>query len=290
MVVEVLKGKQVPSAIPEAGFLRHVAACNNADLPGDRLAFSIGAQQVGWVKPGLVPRLERFPTVHSGPAGLALAHADALPAIARTLADEGLCRWRAEAFDVRADPSGPVLSRIDRGAVPVFGIFAVGVHLNGLVQRADGLYLWVARRAADKLLDPGKLDHIVAGGVPAELTPEETLVKEAAEEAAIPADLVRQARWVGTIGYAMDRREGLRRDHLRCYDLMLPEDFEPHATDGEVEGFELWPIAEILNAVRTSDRFKFNVNLVLIDLFLRLGLIEAADATPLRNALAAGRI
>ena len=33
------------------GFLRHVRACNNAVLPGERLAFRIGGAQVGWVKP-----------------------------------------------------------------------------------------------------------------------------------------------------------------------------------------------------------------------------------------------
>jgi 8-oxo-dGTP pyrophosphatase MutT (NUDIX family) len=197
----------------------------------------------------------------------------ALPGIARTLADQGLYRWRGEAFDVREAPDGLALSQIDRGALPSFGIQAVGVHVNGLVQRDDGLHLWVARRARDKLLDPGKLDHIVAGGVPAGLTPLETLVKEAAEEAAIPADLAGGAVPVGTIGYAMERPEGLRRDWLVCYDLRVPSDFVPSPADGEVEAFELWPIARAVETVRDTDDFKFNVNLVLIDLFVRLGLI-----------------
>ena len=88
---------------------------------------------------------------------------------------------------------------------------AVGVHVNGIVRRPDGPHVWVARRAADKLLDPSKLDHIVAGGVPAGFYTFETLVKEAAEEAAIPASLSRLAVPVATITYAMDRPEGLRR-------------------------------------------------------------------------------
>jgi 8-oxo-dGTP pyrophosphatase MutT (NUDIX family) len=107
----------------------------------------------------------------------------------------------------------------------------------------------------DKLLDPGKLDHIVAGGIPAGLGPLETLVKEAEEEAAISADLVAAAVPVATIAYAMDRHEGLRRDILYCYDLALPADFVPQPTDGEVEGFELWPV----------------------DLFVRMGLVEGFD-------------
>jgi 8-oxo-dGTP pyrophosphatase MutT (NUDIX family) len=170
---------------------------------------------------------------------------------------------------------GRVLSTIDRGAIPTFGIEATGVHVNGLVRRADGLHVWVARRAMNKLLDPGKLDHLVAGGVPAELSPMECLIKEAAEEAGIPAELAATARHVGEIRYAMERPEGLRRDHLHCYDLDVPEDFVPQATDGEVESFELWPVERVFSAVRDGDDFKFNVNLVLIDLFRRLGLTGA---------------
>ena len=202
-----------------------------------------------------------------------LADAAALPAVARRLSDAGCYRWRREAFDVRAEPDGPVLAQLDRGALPSFGVMAVGVHVNGLVRRADGLHVWIARRAANKLLDPSKLDHIVAGGVSAGFTPAETLVKEAAEEAAIPASLAREAVPVATIAYAMERPEGLRRDLLHCYDLDLPEDFSPRAADGEVEAFELWPIARVMQTVRDTDDVKFNVNLVLIDLFRRQGLI-----------------
>ena len=86
-------------------------------------------------------------------------------------------------------------------------------------------------------------------------------------------------------GYAMDRPEGLRRDRLYCYDLFLPEGFIPHPADGEVEGFELWPIDRVFEAVRDTDDFKFNVNLVLIDLFIRFGLIAGPEATSLRAAL-----
>jgi 8-oxo-dGTP pyrophosphatase MutT (NUDIX family) len=255
------------------GFERHVRSCNSAVLPGERLAFRIGAARVGWVKLDLASRLAAFPPVSVGPEGVTLREGAALPGISRALSDAGCYRWRREAFDIRAEPEGPVLAQLDRGALPSFGVLAVGVHVNGLVRRPDGLHLWVARRAANKLLDPSKLDHIVAGGVPAGLTPAETLVKEAEEEAAIPAALARQAVEVARIAYAMERPEGLRRDLLCCYDLDLPETFVPRAADGEVEAFELWPIARVMQTVRNTDDFKFNVNLVLIDLFRRLGLV-----------------
>jgi 8-oxo-dGTP pyrophosphatase MutT (NUDIX family) len=257
----------------EIGFLRHIRACNNAVLPGDRLPFRIGAAQVGWLKRDFATRLAAFPEIATHGDEVTLTDGAALPAISRQLSDAGCYRWRGEKFDIRAEPDGPVLAELDRGALPTFGVLAMGVHVNGLVHRRDGLHVWIARRAASKQLDPSKLDHIVAGGVPAGLSPAETLVKEAAEEAAIPASLARQAVDVARIGYAMERFEGLRRDLIYCYDLELAEDFVPRAADGEVEAFELWPIDRVVQAVRDSDAFKFNVNLVLIDLFQRLRLI-----------------
>ena len=273
----------------ETGFARHVRACNNVRLPGDRLPFRVGDALVGWLAPAIAAALDGHPAIRRDPGGaVTLADPAALPGIARAMAGRGLCRWRAEAFDVRAGMDGPPLTVIDRGALPGFGIEAQGVHVNGLVERPDGPHLWVARRAMDKALDPGKLDHIVAGGVPAGLGPLETLVKEAEEEASIPASLAAQAVRVGTIRYTMLRPEGLRRDRLACYDLTLPADFVPVAADGEVEAFELWPLTRVFETVRDTDRFKFNVNLVLIDLFIRRGLIVGPEAAALRAGLANG--
>ena len=268
-------------------FTRHIEACNNATLPGERRALRLGMEPVpvGWVSPAAAAEAAGFPGMLSTQAGLTLADPSALPDLAATLIAAGHGRWRNEAFDVRARPDGPVLAQVDRGVLPVLGIQAQGVHVNGLVRGPDGVRLWVAVRAADKLLDPNKLDHIVAGGIPAGMTPWSTLLKEAGEEAAIPPDLAARAVPVWRVGYAMARGEGLRRDLLHCYDLELPEDFVPHPADGEVARFELWPLPRALAAVRDGDAFKFNVNLVLIDLFIREGLIAGAQAARLRAAL-----
>jgi 8-oxo-dGTP pyrophosphatase MutT (NUDIX family) len=240
---------------------------------------------VGWIAPAAAA-LRGIPKVAPAPGGgVGVADGAALERVGRLLAQRGIARWRGEAFDVRAGTGGPVLGQVDRGALPVLGIEAAGVHVNGIVETADGPHLWIARRAAHKALDPGKLDHIVAGGVPAGLTPAETLVKEAEEEAAIPAELARRAVPVATITYATERPEGLRRDRLYCYDLQLPPEFRPYAADREVESFELWPLERVLSAVRETDRFKFNVNLVLIDLFLRCGLVAGQAGAALRAAL-----
>ena len=260
-----------------AGLDRHIAACNNAVLPGGRLRFHLAGHPVGWVKPAdAAAAVEHGAEI--GADGLVLDDAAALPGLARSMADAGLFVWREEAFDVRTEDGTAVLSQIDRGALPVFGIIAQGVHLNGLVQQPDGLHVWLARRSERRLLDPGQLDHLSAGGIPAGLDPLQTLIKEAYEEAGLPEALARSARSRGTITYVMDRPEGLRRDILHCYDLVLPRNFTPTPLDGEVAGFELWPVRRVIDAVRNTDAFKFNVNLVLIGLFERLGLVERTVA------------
>ncbi len=271
---------------PPSPFLRHLEACNNAVLPGGRLAFYLGGSQVGWVGPHLAAELQRR-GVRPDVRGLVLDDPERLQPLGEALGRDGLLRLRGEPFDVRARPDGPVLARLDRGALPGFGILADGVHLNGLVQRADGLHLWVGRRASTKQLDPDRLDHLAAGGVSAGYGIRDTLEKEAAEECNLPPELARQAVAVGTIRYAMDRPEGLRRDRLHCHDLMLPDDFFPVPNDGEVAEFTLIPLGEAFRLVRDTGAFKFNVNLVLIDLFLRRGLIDPSspDGQELRNRL-----
>ena len=266
-----------------AKLLSHITACQTACLPGERLSFYLGTELVGYVRPEFAARLAAVCR------NIALGDRVVLPSsTAPALNEIALAagsRVRGEDFDVRAAQGGPVLAVLDRGALPDFGVMGVGVHVNGLVQRLDGWHVWVGKRAADKKLDPGKLDNLVGGGVAAGYTPFETLLKEAAEEAGLPEDLSRTATLQAQFSYNMERPEGLRRDVLYVYDLILPEDFEPHPADGEVEHFDLWPLSKVLEVVRETDAFKFNVNLVLIDLFIRFGLLQGADAALLRQAL-----
>jgi len=275
-------------------FQRHIALCNTTPLPPGLVPFIIGGAVVGWLLPPIVAALrDAGAPIEASNAGWALADTAAGPTaamagLAALLAARGLVTLRAEPFDIRATPAGPVLATLDRGALPAFGIAAAGVHLNGLVRRPDGLHAWVGVRAASKPVAPGKLDNIVAGGIPAGLDAATTLVKEAAEEASLPVALARQARPVGLIRYVMATEGGLRRDTLHCFDLELPADITPRPNDGEVARFELWPVARLFEAVRDTDAVKFNVNLVLIDLFLRQGLIDpgSAEGMALRAGLA----
>lgn len=276
---------------------RHVEACNNIASPAALIPFRIGDQQVGWLGAELARALAFFPAlVHFDAAGAALAgrlwgegaRTAALETLATALAKRGHFRLRGEAFDVRATPDGPVLARLDRGALPAFGVISQGVHVNGFVRRPGGLHLWVGWRSATKPVAPGQMDHIVAGGIPAGLSPAECLVKEAAEEASLPAEIAARAVPVGRVSYVMANEEGLRRDVLHCYDLELPEGVIPRPQDDEVERFELIPAEAMLRTVREGGPVKFNVNLVLADFFLRHGMLQAltpAEAARLRAGL-----
>lgn len=272
--------------------LAHIRACQTARLPGERLEFRIGTARVGYIKPDLAQRIGSLARSGRGVDGIALdpAAAPQLNKIAQAAGLGGKLRARGENFDVWASLESESLAVLDRGFLPAFGLIGVGVHMNGLVHKAAGLHLWVAKRAATKKLDPGKFDNIVAGGVPAGYTPSAAMLKEAGEEAAMPESLARTMREVGRLRYAMERPEGLRRDVLVCYDIELPENFIPRAADGEVESFSLWPIGRVIEVLRETDDFKFNVNLVLIDLLIRRGLLPDSEARMLRAVLDEGSV
>lgn len=253
-------------------------------LPGGRLLLFAGPHHIGYLWPELAARLHGIePAIKISPGRVDMPQA-LLTRLNELAAAAGI-PVRAEDFDVRAVPDGPVLGVLDRGALPSFGVIGVGVHLNGLVRRPEGPHLWVARRAANKKLDPGKLDHLVAGGVPAGHSPFEALLKEAWEEAGLREDIAAQAQETARFRYDMERPEGLRRDLIHAYDLELPEDFTPKPMDGEVESFMLWPLAQVKQELLGGDIFKFNVVLVLVDLLLRQGLFAPAQAELLAAAL-----
>ena len=251
--------------------------------PEAYLRFRVGCRPVGWVARAFAPKLQAFDQVFDFASdGIALkprfddfeSRSAALREVARALHEAGLIRrWRGEDYAVYADWSEPPLARLERSAVPLFGTSGQGVHVNGFVRKAEGLHLWVGRRAKDKATAPGKLDHIVAGGQPFGLSVFDNLVKEAAEEASIPEEIARRARPASLISYITELPEGLRYDLLNCYDLELPEDFRPVCSDGEVEDFFLWPVERVLQVLEAGDDFKFNVALVVIDFLIRRGFI-----------------
>lgn len=237
------------------GRIPHALAKRLEDFPG---VFQVGAEAIH-----LVETLDTFDT-----------RSDAVAGVIRRLVEAGdIAQWREESYAVTLRWDDPPALKIDRGAVPDFGVRGFGVHLNGLVERSDGLHIWVGKRALNKATAPGKLDHIVAGGQPYGLSIRANLIKECQEEASIPLDLAAKAIPVGAVSYRCERAEGLRDDVLFSYDLTLPEDFEPVNTDGEVETFSLWPLEQVIERVRETEDFKFNVAMVTIHLLIRRGVL-----------------
>ena len=269
-------------------FLDHIRVCNRHDL-GKFRPFSVEGKWIGWVRHDVAQQLAAFPeafrvsiegvSLHPG-LTTPEARSNAIDAVAEELSREmGTPKLRGERYRVVPRFGDAPLMSVDRGVVSLFGIRAYGVHMNGLVRRPDGVHLWIGRRAADKSVAPNKLDNMVAGGQPIELSLQDNLIKEAAEEADIPRDLAVTARSVGAISYCLEDEWGLKPDVMFCYDLEVPADFTPRNTDGELQGFSLMPVAEVARLVRDTDQFKFNVNLVLIDFLIRHGHLSP-DAEP----------
>jgi hypothetical protein len=265
-----------------SGFLRHLVDCNRAD-PADYVAFTIDGAAVGRVRRDIARRLSEFPDLFAvAPSAVALQPAFATfetrsraldQAVDRLIAIGVVPKRRKELYPVAARFGDAPKAQLDRGAVATFGVRAYGVHVNGYVRRSDGLSLWIGLRAKDKLVAPGKLDNLVAGGQPIGLSLTDNLIKECAEEADLPEAEARRAHGVGAITYAMAVPEGLRADTLFIYDLELAPGFAPRNTDGELERFDLMRVEDVAERVRATDDFKFNVNLVIIDFLIRHGVI-----------------
>lgn len=269
-------------------FLDHLDTCNAYDLSRFR-PFVVAGQRVGWIKQAFAGTLAAFPEVFSvedDEVRLSehLASFEertgAIRRVIDALASQGEApKRRGEDYPAAPAFGKPALFLIDRSVVSWFGIRAYGVHMNGYVRTAEGLRLWIGKRAKDKPVAPGKFDNIVAGGQPAGLGLFENLRKEAREEADLPGWVTDRARPVGALTYCQETEHGLKPDTLFIYDLEIPAGVVPKNTDGEMEGFQLMKVEDVVERVRSTDDFKFNVNLVLIDFFIRHGIL-APESEP----------
>jgi hypothetical protein len=182
-----------------------------------------------------------------------------------------------EPYPVIETPSSEPLALVDRSVSTLLGLISFGQHLNGYLYKEGKMMMWIARRSYTRGYEAGKLDHIVAGGLPYGIDLMKNLLKECDEEANISPYLAKNVKEVGFVSYKHEYSQGGKSDIIYCYDLELPEDFVPMCNDGEVEEFYLMPIEEVMEIVKTSYEFKSNCNLVLIDFFIRHGLIGAED-------------
>ncbi|KAJ1946802.1 hypothetical protein FBU59_001953, partial [Linderina macrospora] len=184
-----------------------------------------------------------------------------------------LAKWRNELYPVygdRRDPQGIALM-VERASSYNFGIRTFGVHLNGIVRDASGsVKMWVAKRSLQKQTWPGYLDQIVAGGIGDGMSVWESVIKECAEEGGIDRDVAETTKFAGTIQYFTRSELGLQPETQFVFDLELPQDYVPYPSDGEVDSFYLWTLAEVVERMR-QNMFKPNCAVCVVDFLIRHG-------------------
>jgi len=263
-------------------FCDHIRQCNKYD-PSRFVPLTAESARIGLLRRDNAEALRRFPDVFAVAehkvelvaSGDVAAVSRAVDAVVDALVADGrVPKWRNETFDAAPRWGDPPVFRLDRGAVPFFGTRAYGVHLNGYLRQGEHLFLWIGRRSPHKQIAPNKLDNLVAGGIGNEHGVGDTLLKEGEEEASIPTSLMSRAVSTGVVSYRMETRLGVRDDVLFVYDLEMPGDFVPKNRDGEIVGFELIAASTLLERIRTTSDFKFNVNLVILDFAIRHGLLR----------------
>ena len=270
------------------GFLR--AACTHASHLGREfplLPFYAGEHALGWLSPAFASELRRWPhvfevnpayvTLHAQP-DTAAGRTAALAEVAHQLAREGIIRgWRDEPVSVARHYAEPELFRIERAAARNFGVMSYAAHLNGFTRVGGRIHAWISRRSADRPVDPDKLDNLVGGRIAAGLTVDETLRKEAWEEAGIAPALLAGVSCLGAVRVEYSVPEGLHREIAFVHDLWLPPDFTPANQDGEVSEIRSVPLEDVIDFLLAGD-FTLDAGAVMIDGLLRLGAVLPEDA------------
>ena len=257
--------------------------------PAAHRPFWIDAQQVGWIRAVDVPLLTRWPDVFEIDATrIVLApqfttadeRSAALGAVIGALAADGrIPGWRDETYAIRNAFDAPPLAYIERAASRFFGTMTYAVHLNGVVEYADGApQMWIARRSDTKATDPGMLDNVVAGGIGWGFGIRETIVKECWEEAGIPEDIAARATPGRTAHVLQSLPEGTQAEQIFIYDLALPAGFTPRNQDGEVGEHRLARIDEVARSIEEG-AMTVDASLATLDCLLRRRWIDEEACT-----------
>jgi Domain of unknown function (DUF4743) len=274
----------MPKALASLGDF--VATACTFDPADSLVPFTVDGVLAGWMKRSFAERLEDWPeyfTVRPRGVGM-LGHFEtpehrsaAIAEVVETLAGQGaIAGWRGELVTASEGFYTTPLFHIERAASRYFGLTMYSSHLNGLTARNGEPYMWIATRADNRPIDPGKLDNLAAGRIPRGMLPFETLVKESGEEAGIGDELARTAKGAGVVRSKRSVEEGLHNEIIFVHDIILPESFTPVNRDGEVAAFTCLPITELMNLLETTpDAFTIDSALVALDCLIRRGYIKS---------------
>ncbi|HEX4943868.1 MAG TPA: DUF4743 domain-containing protein [Usitatibacteraceae bacterium] len=265
------------------------AACTHAshlDREVLLLPFYVREHAVGWLRPSFADLLRRWPHVFEVTGSYVTMRATpdtvhgrtaALAEVTQALAKEGVIRgWRGERVSVSHHYAAPEFLQVERAATRHFGMMAYGAHLTGFTRRSGEPCLWIARRAASKSVDPDRLDNLVGGRISSGYTVDETIRKEAWEEAGIPANLLAGLACASVVRVEYSVPEGLHREVIFAHDLWLPEDFRPQNQDGEVARLYCLSIPETIQAILAGE-FTLDAGAVTVDALLRNGVLAPED-------------
>lgn len=205
-----------------------------------------------------------------------------------------LRKWRNEPWPVYGR-KGELIFSMERTALGLIGAMRYGVHMMAYVRDDTvpyGIKLWVPKRAANKTTFPGMLDNTVAGGLMTGEDPFECIIREADEEASLADSVVRErAKHVGIVTYIYITNEEQVGEagfiYPECqwvYDLELDSTVIPQPKDGEVEAFYLRDVPSI-KADLAAGNFKSNCALVMLDFFVRWGILKEEEEPELQEMM-----
>ena len=167
-----------------------------------------------------------------------------------TLREAGhLPGWRNEIFSFFATDSDRPFLQAERAGFYFLGMRSDAVHVNGVT--ADGR-MWIARRSPNKAVDPGLFDNLCAGGLGADETPMQAVVRELFEEAGLHLQAAHSFRYAGSVNVGRVREGGWHEEGLRVYNLLLATGEQPANNDGEVQYFQLLDAAEIARLIASG--------------------------------------
>ncbi|GLU27333.1 MULTISPECIES: NUDIX domain-containing protein [Brucella/Ochrobactrum group] len=131
------------------------------------------------------------------------------------------------------------VATIDRSALRILGLRATKVHVNGVIKTSEStnVQIWLSQRSDTANAAPGHWDTLVAGGKTSNVSLHETAVKEGWEEASITTELMSDVIQRERIPCIYFSPQGMHRELLVSYDIVLPSDFEPICNDDEVQAF-----------------------------------------------------
>jgi 8-oxo-dGTP pyrophosphatase MutT (NUDIX family) len=267
-----------------------VRRLNDADIKSLKPLLAYG-QHVGYVRIALATQLltqapELFDCVDDGPLLLAQASGArditlALAAIQLRLAKQGILPAPApEVCDVRVSLKTSVLFQVNRNLVFPLGLKARGGHL--VLRYENGDYL-ISQRSEKVFTSRGCYDVPVGGLLPAGVEPWCQMLREAEEEAGIPAEYLESCCEVPILSYVRDVQGtsspgleyqraypfetdgGTNWDECFCWSGRLPDHFKPAAMDGEVKRFLRMSPQELLRSLTLSpNNWKTNSGVMLL--------------------------